>query len=345
MIKALRFRRRIVLICAAAIALVGVGGAAAALTSHSSAKLTTITVGFSTQDVTLAPFWTALDKGYFKKQGLDVKFVTFSGGSATAQAVAGGSVNIGVGALGDVVSGVNQGVPFKVVYGGFNMPIFSFWAAPGITSVAAGKGKRWGITRPGSSTDFVTRFLLTQNGMNPNTDVTLIPDGGSVSSVIALAQSGQMDVVIDDPPDTGELKKIGWHKIASQSSLMGGYPFHVEYAMAPWLQNNVPTMRAFLRGLVQGINADLANPKLGQAEDVKNGGWQAADVAEDWNVWTKFLTADGRLPSQDQMNTFWQIAIAGGQFTAALPSSKYLDGQWIATYPKWVTPKPVKKKK
>lgn len=341
MIKALRGRRRVLAACAAVFALAAIGsaGAAVKLQSQSKQNLTTVTVAFSTTDVTLAPFWTALDKGYFKQQGLNVKFVTFSGGSAAAQAVVGGSANIGVGALGDVVSAVQQGVPLKVVYGGFNMPIFSWWAAPGVKSVATAKGTRWGITRPGSSTDYVTRFLLEQNGLNPNSDVTLIPDGGSVSSVIALAQSGQMDVVCDDPPDTGELAKIGWHQIAAQSSLMSGYPFHVEYAMGPWLQSNVPVMRAFLRGLVMGINAVKSSEKLGVAEDVKYGGWNQADVQQDWGQWVSFLAPSGALPNQDQMNEFWQMAIADGVFKAAMPSSQYLDGQWMATYPKWVTVK------
>jgi ABC-type nitrate/sulfonate/bicarbonate transport system substrate-binding protein len=58
--------------------------------------------------------------------------------------------------------------------GGVNTLFFSIVAGPGIERLEALRGKRLGITRLGTSSDFAGRLALRQAGIQPDTDVQFI---------------------------------------------------------------------------------------------------------------------------------------------------------------------------
>src|SRR5689334_16164550 len=76
---------------------------------------TSLLVGRSvpTADAELAA-QIALELGFFKRHGLDVKFVDFSGGSKLIQAMTSGSIGIGVGAA-TAMALVAKGAPVLAV--------------------------------------------------------------------------------------------------------------------------------------------------------------------------------------------------------------------------------------
>jgi len=73
------------------------------------------------------PIYVALDKGFFKDQGLDVKLVSTGGDEKTYTAVATGNAQFGVsdptfvaiarqrGQSGKVVAGIVRRVPFSII--------------------------------------------------------------------------------------------------------------------------------------------------------------------------------------------------------------------------------------
>ena len=136
-----------------------------------------ITVGLPTQDASYAPFYLAMDKGYFKEEGLEVKLVVFKGGADLAKAVIGGSVEIANSALSEMLLGIKQHQPMKAFWGGMNMPTFSWWGRTPIKNVQNAKGKKWGVTSIGSSTDFLTRYLFKKDGIDPEKDATIVGVG------------------------------------------------------------------------------------------------------------------------------------------------------------------------
>jgi NitT/TauT family transport system substrate-binding protein len=295
---------------------------------------TTVTVGIPTDDASYAPLYLAEDKGLFKKYGITVKPVAFSGGADLAKAVAGGSVDIAVSALSELLLATEQHQPMKAFYGGYNQTTFDWFGQKGTTNVAQGKGKKWAVTKIGSSTDFLTRYLFSQNGIDPVNGASVIGVGGSAAQVAAL-KAKQVDATSASTLTAYQLQDAGYPVIAKQSDFAKEFPNHVAYAKTSFLKDDRQTAINFLRGMVDGFNLAKSDPKAAQqaiVDHMKTTPAYAAraykDIAYGWD-------ADGRLPGASDMDVFWKIGVLNKQWPKAIPQSQWLDTSFIDSYGQW----------
>jgi len=97
--------------------------------------------------------------GIFKKHGLDLTIVDFTGGSKMTQAMVAGSIDIGVGA-GTEMAFVAKGAPMTAICETAGPPSFLSigvpWDSP-IRSLDQLKGKRIGVSTAGSLTDWLAQ--------------------------------------------------------------------------------------------------------------------------------------------------------------------------------------------
>ena len=209
---------------------------------------TDVTIGLPVTTSTFLPLYLAQEEGYFKNQGLNVKIVPFHGGTEMVRAMLAGSVDVGVTALRGVTLGIKAQQPIKVFYGGFDMALFDWYAAKNIKSLADTKGKRFGVSRIGSSTDFLTRYALKKSGIDPK-DVKIVQGGGSVPRLAAM-DAGQLDVNILASPEKFIAADKGYNLVYKQTQIAPDYPFHVFFAPQDFLKKNPNTVKALLRGFV-----------------------------------------------------------------------------------------------
>src|SRR6267142_5346035 len=133
----------------------------------SGLEKTHLTIGLAVPGATYLPLYVAVDEGTFAKQGIQADVVEFRGGSDLIKAVVSASVDVGVVSLAEITSGIDAGQPLKAFYAGFTIPDFEWYAVSSIKSLAQAKGKRIGITQYGTSSDFITGYALTVNGIDP----------------------------------------------------------------------------------------------------------------------------------------------------------------------------------
>ena len=153
------------------------------------------------------PLSIAEEKGFFKDEGLQVKIVDFAGGSKSLQAVLGGSADVVSGAFEHTISMHAKGQPFRAFVAQGRTPLIVFGVSkktmPDYKSVAELKGKRIGVSAPGSSTNVMASLLLTKHGINPK-DVSFVGVGTGVSALNAM-RSGQIDAITSLDPVTSML--------------------------------------------------------------------------------------------------------------------------------------------
>src|SRR4029450_4923601 len=112
--------------------------------------------------------------------------------------------------------------------------------------LAEAKGKRVGITQYGTSSDFVTRYALTVNGVDPK-DVQIIQAGPPATRLAAM-QAGQLDISIFSTPEKFLAAERGYKHIYSQKQLSDDYPQHLIFATESFLASHPNTVKALLRG-------------------------------------------------------------------------------------------------
>lgn len=201
------------------------------------------------------PLTLAERLGYFKEAGLNVEINDFGGGAKSLQALIGGSADVVTGAYDHTVQmqAKKQPIVALTLLGRYpGIVLASVKKAGTVTSVAELKGKKVGVTAPGSSTNFMVNYLLVRNGMKPD-DVSFIGVGGGPSAVAAVKR-GEIDAIANLDPVISQLEADG--DIAAIADTRtekgtldtygGPYPAAVLYATQSFVDANPKTTQALV---------------------------------------------------------------------------------------------------
>jgi len=222
------------------------------------------------------PLTIAESRGYFKAEGLDVTIADFAGGSRALQAVVGGSADVVSGAFEHTLNMQVKGVKLRafVLQGRAPQIVMGVnpKTMPNYRQIADLKGKKIGVTAPGSSTNVMANFVLAKAGLKAS-DVAIIGVGAANGAVAAM-RSGQIDAISNlDPVITllqrsGDLKIISDTRIVAESEKVFGGPMPAACLYAPqsFIDKNPATTQALANAIVR---ADKWIQAAGPGEIIK----------------------------------------------------------------------------
>jgi NitT/TauT family transport system substrate-binding protein len=207
------------------------------------------------------PLTIAEQRKYFEEEGLDVNIVDFAGGARSLQAVVGGSADVVSGAFEHNINMQAKGQPMRafVLQGRAPQIVLavSTKTMPNFNSVADLKGKKIGVTAPGSSTNILCNFVLARAGVKPS-DVSYVGVGASQGAVAAL-RAGQIDAISNLDPVITILARSNDIKIVSDTrdvaeadKVFGGpMPAATLYAPVSFIEKNPNTVQALTNAIVR----------------------------------------------------------------------------------------------
>ncbi len=166
-----------------------------------------------------APIFIAVEKGFFKEQGLDIEQVFFRSAQPVAVAMASGDIVVGAtGITAGLYNAIAGGVKMKIVadkgreWEGYQlcgiMVSKKAWNN-GLRTLKDLKGHRVGVTQIGSTFHYMLGNMLEKNGMTLE-DVKVTPLGG-VKSMMDTVASDQIETAFMVQPfcSVMEAKKMG----------------------------------------------------------------------------------------------------------------------------------------
>ena len=283
-----------------------------------------------------APLFIAMDKGYFKEEGIEINPQWFD--AAQPIAVATASSKVDVGATGISASLYNMAAKGQKLYivadkgreeKGFSSSALLANAdayAGGLNSIEALKGKRIGITQKGSTFEYMAGRLLESKGLS-NDDVNLVPLG-KISAVMAALQSGQIDACILNEPNVSKVQREGYGKLITQVSEVIPYQTSAVFYSPSFAEKKDPGVRfmkaynkacqyyyeavvekkdpARLDEIVKIIAKYVKTPeediKLGLPYIDKNGVLLASDIDTQIKWYKSHGLIDGELKGSDVVN-------------------------------------------
>ena len=207
------------------------------------------------------PLTVAEQRGYFKDEGLDLEIVDFSGGSRALAAVVGGSADVVSGAFEHTVNMQSKGQFMRafVLQGRAPQIVLGVnpKTMPGFKTVADLKGKKIGVTAPGSSTNVMVNFILAKAGLKPS-DVSIIGVGAGNGAVAAM-RSGQIDALSNLDPIISLLQRSGDLKIVADTRVVaeadqvfgGPMPAGCLYTPQSFIDKNPATVQAMTNAIVR----------------------------------------------------------------------------------------------
>lgn len=215
-----------------------------------AAQSTTLHVGFN-GFYGAAPLYVAQDAGIFRKHGFTLEMVFIAGGSLSTQALIGKSLELLQTGGPPFLSAYLRGARLKIIGGVTNILPYVFLTGGRITSSEQLRGKKIGISRFGSNTDFVVRLALGQLGLTP-ADVTILQVGGSQSRLVAL-KAGTIDATVLSPEEAMAAQKVGLNTLIDFVAKGVEFP-HVNFvAREEYLQAQAPLVKRFMIAYVEGI--------------------------------------------------------------------------------------------
>lgn len=207
------------------------------------------------------PTMLAKQLGEFEKAGLNVDVVDFKGGSQSLQAVMGGSADVVSGYFDHTVNLAAKGQNLQsfVVYDRY--PGFALVVSPkhtaAIKSVKDLAGKKVGVSAPGSSTDFFLKYILSKNGVDPNS-IGVIGVGLGATAIASMEQGEIEAAIMLDPAITvlqgrhKDLKILSDTRSAHDTlEVFGGeYPGGALYTKADWIKSHEKEVQAMTNAII-----------------------------------------------------------------------------------------------
>jgi NitT/TauT family transport system substrate-binding protein len=195
--------------------------------------------------------WIPHEAGIFRKHGLDVELLYVGGGGRAAQVVQSGEVPMGIFTGGAVVNANLAGGDLVVIATGMNAITFFLVARPEIRSIEDLKGKKIGISRFGSATDFALSYSEGKWPIKRGKDFAVLQMGG-MPEMMAGLKSRALDAATLNAEFTLQARKEGLRELVDMSALGLPFPTSAIVTTRSFIKRSENTVRKFIRGFVEG---------------------------------------------------------------------------------------------
>ena len=221
-------------------------------------ELTTITVAEVTHSVFYAPWYVAINEGYFEEEGLDIEVVLTPGADKVGSAVLSGDAQIGLSGLEATLYVYNnQADDYLVSFGALTKRdgqfLFGDCSLKDNFKIEDLKGKSVLVGRAGGMPAMVFNYGLYKNGL---TDKDVILNTSVEFASLSGAYIGkQADFVNLFEPTALSLEKEGYGCVLASVGLMSGeVPYTVFHTKKSYLEENSEIIKKFTKAIDKGIN-------------------------------------------------------------------------------------------
>ena len=200
--------------------------------------------------------------GYFKAEGLDVELLNEGAGVDAENEMLAGAVQGVVGFYDHCVDLQTKGKYIESVVQLAHAPgevELVSTKYPNVKSMADLKGKTLGVTGLGSSTNFLTQYLMVKAGV-PLGEFTSLPVGAGTTFIQAMTQD-KIQGGMTTEPTISRLLGTGQARVfvdlrtrdTTQQALGGTYPAASLYVPTEWAEKNKPTVQKLANAFVKTL--------------------------------------------------------------------------------------------
>jgi len=178
--------------------------------SHAQ-SLKKVRMGSSSTNVSFLALYTALNRGFFKDEGIDLEIV-FMPANLASTAVLNGDLDYN-GAVTGTIGAAVQGRPMKVLLFTVSKPLLFLMGQKNITDLKQLKGKKIAGSSPGGSATLLANQALKQIGLEPGKDVSVLQMSGNAASRYAVLESGVVDASLLSVPENIIAHEKGYNEL------------------------------------------------------------------------------------------------------------------------------------
>jgi ABC-type nitrate/sulfonate/bicarbonate transport system substrate-binding protein len=191
----------------------------AAPASVSAQTSPTILVAYAGQNETVGPMWVGIEKGTFKKYGLDVRLVQMRNGSLSMATLSSGQVQYNYGSPGNALSAAVGGMKIHCVASPVQKIPRELIARKEIRTIEDLRGKTFGVQSIGGGFWLQTMIALDQLGIDPEKYDLNMRILGDTATVTQALGSGGVDATVIPYSFSEAAKRAGANVLADIGKL------------------------------------------------------------------------------------------------------------------------------
>jgi ABC-type nitrate/sulfonate/bicarbonate transport system substrate-binding protein len=284
--------------------LLGIALFALAATRAEAQKLERALLTHSSESISIAPLLYGIEKGLYKKEGVDLQFRILRGDLAISAMVSSHDVDYIYGA-GTAFLAAVRGAPIKILSHDFKSVLFYFMGQPGFQSAKDLKGKKVAISSIGGTGFASTRAVLKAMGLDPDKDVTYIVIGAA-SVRMAAMEAGSVEAAVMPVPWNFRMRQKGFKELMFAGNVIQ-QPLTGIATTKEKIEKNPEQVKKVLRGFLRALRA-VRQEKKDVVEFIgKKFGLDPATAEETYKVVLQTLTEDGTVGSDALEDLMQQV--------------------------------------
>jgi NitT/TauT family transport system substrate-binding protein len=205
---------------------------------------------YPSANVQFLPAFVALEKGFYKREGLDAELISVRSAVTAVQALLGGQIHF-IFSVGPQMPSIWEGSDIILLAQMVGRPTFSMIVTPDIRTVGDLKGKKIGVSF-GGSTFSGTKALLELNKMNPDKDVQYVSIPGSQPKIAAM-QQGIIQAALLAPPADYIAIKAGFKRLVNLADVFKDTSFTGLAATGKTIKENPQFVKRMVRAIVRAV--------------------------------------------------------------------------------------------
>jgi NitT/TauT family transport system substrate-binding protein len=232
---------------------------------------------FPSPSIQILPMMVGAERGFYKREGLDMELIFVRGASTAVQALLANQIQF-IFSVGPQMPAVWEGNDIMLLAQQVGRPTFSLVVTPDIQKIADLKGKKIGVTF-GGSTAAGTKALLELNKINSDKDVEYISLPGNEPKIAAMKQ-GIISAALLAPPADYLAMKAGMKRLLSLADVFKDTAFTGLAATARTIKENPQIVKRMVRAIVRSVLHTRDNPEDALQVAMKRLGMER-DAAQD----------------------------------------------------------------
>lgn len=242
--------------------------------SNKNNDLTKVKVAEVTHSVFYAPQYVALEKGFFKDEGLDIELILTSGADNVMAAVLSGDANIGLSGSEATIYVYNKGEKDYIkTFAQLTQKDGSFLISrKNIKNFTVNdlKGKYVIGGRQGGMPEMTLEYILKEKNIDPKKDLT-IDTSIQFASMAGAFIGGTGDFVALFEPLATQVVNEGYgYKVAQLGTLTDNVPYTAYNARTSYISNNKDTIEKFTKAVQRGLDFVNNNDSSTIAKTIMN---------------------------------------------------------------------------
>lgn len=277
------------------------------------------------------PSFVAADKGFFRREAVELETVYVGNVANTVQQLVAGSLDVASSTFDTAVRAIGNGGNAVMIGGVVTKYPYSIMVAPDVATVADLKGRRIILPFAKDLLTIVWNRWVTEKGLRP-ADIEQVYTGATPNRLAALV-SGSVQAALLTQPFDFRAAAQGYRKLVDIGAYAKEYGFLTVLARPQWLREKPDAARGYLRALSAGVDwlYDPANKAEAIAILARNTNLEPAIAAQTYDYYIGELQPFSRklaIPDPIVKGTV-KTLIELGDIKPAAAQARYVDTSYL----------------